>query len=385
MSDLVVREQLSSIETNARRRWVELMRPAAELANAIAGTDFVKSAIRHNPGAIAACVLYGDEVGLGPMQALAQISVIDGRPALSAEAMRALILAAGHELWVEESTVAKATIAGKRRDSQQTSRVTWTLDDARRAGLAQRQNWQRYPRAMLTARATSELARLIFADAIGGLVVAEELEDGELAGIDAPAAKSSGQTRKRESTTLNGPTRAAAVPVVSDEPPEPPLPGEPGYDDEAPVDDPSEKAWRLMHKLFREQGLEERDARLAYASTLVGRELSSTRDLSGSEVSQVLDALTAAQTPDATVPTDESRDEPEDAHASAGAPADSAELSPTVALAIFRARVAGEGLSDALIAESARSLGFGGRSLGQLTPYELDALLDDALRRNEPS
>ena len=62
------------------RQWVELMQPAIELAKAVAGTDFVPKAMRNNPAQITAAVLYGDEVGLGPMQSLARISVIDGRP-----------------------------------------------------------------------------------------------------------------------------------------------------------------------------------------------------------------------------------------------------------------------------------------------------------------
>ena len=165
------------------RQWVELMQPAIELAKAVAGTDFVPKQMRNNPAAITAAVLYGDEVGLGPMQSLARISVIDGRPSLAAEAQRALILAAGHELWIEESTVTRCTVAGRRRDSDQTSRVTWTMDDAKRANLAGKQNWRQYPRQMLLARGSAELARAVFADAIGGMIATEELE-----GDDTPAA-----------------------------------------------------------------------------------------------------------------------------------------------------------------------------------------------------
>ena len=129
------------------------MQPAIELAKAVAGTDFVPKAMRNNPAQITAAVLYGDEVGLGPMQSLARISVIDGRPSLAAEAQRALILAAGHELWIEESTITRCTVAGRRRDSDQTSRVTWTSDDAKRAKLDGKPNWRSYPRQMLLARA----------------------------------------------------------------------------------------------------------------------------------------------------------------------------------------------------------------------------------------
>jgi hypothetical protein len=126
----------------------------AEIANRIGGTDFVPVAIRNNPAAITAALLYGAEAGLGRMQSLAKIAVINGRPTMAAEAMRALILRAGHDLWVDELTITRCTMAGRRRDSDAISRVTWTMDDAKRAGLATKQAWRMYPRQMLLARAS---------------------------------------------------------------------------------------------------------------------------------------------------------------------------------------------------------------------------------------
>lgn len=199
-----------------------------ELAKVVANTDFVKSAMRGNPPAICAAILYGDEVGLGPMQSLAQISIIEGKPTLSAEAQRALILAAGHDFTVEESSVTRVTVAGRRRDSDHTVRVTWTLDDAKRAGIAGRSNWRAYPRQMLLARATAELARAIFADAIGGLAATEELE-GAVGDAEGPAtasteAPTAAVTTKRRRKRVSPMTPSAAP---SDSPPEgTPVPAE---------------------------------------------------------------------------------------------------------------------------------------------------------------
>ena len=97
------------------RAWLTLQNPALELANAIAATDFVPTTLRGNPAAITAAILYGDEVGLGPMQSLAKIAVINGRPTLAAETQRALILQAGHDIWIEDSTNTKCTVAGRRQ------------------------------------------------------------------------------------------------------------------------------------------------------------------------------------------------------------------------------------------------------------------------------
>ena len=212
------------------RSWVEMMVPAAELAKQIAGTEFVPKSLRNNPGAIAAAILFGDEVGFGPMQSLAKIAVIEGKPALAAEAQRALILRAGHDIWIEDASVTKVTVCGRRKDSEQINRFTWTMDDAKRANLAGRPSWRMYPRQMLTARATAELARAVFADAIGGLMAIEELEEsGEGVGGSSPDNGAEGTTRRtrRRSKTALTPA-VSSGPDLEDTPvqPGPPLPGE---------------------------------------------------------------------------------------------------------------------------------------------------------------
>ena len=84
--------------------WVDVMRPVIALAERIAMTDFVPKGLRGNVAATTAAMLYGREVGLPPMTALTQTHVIEGKPAMSAEAMRALVFAAGHEIAIDEST-----------------------------------------------------------------------------------------------------------------------------------------------------------------------------------------------------------------------------------------------------------------------------------------
>lgn len=216
------------------RDWVQLMAPAVELAQQVANTSFVPDGLRGNGPAIVAAILYGDEVGLGPMQALAKIAVINGRPTLSAEAQRALILAAGHELWVVESNNTRVTVAGRRHGSEQTSTVTWTLDDAKRANLAGKQNWRLYPRQMLLARATAELARLVFADVIGGLAATEEADGEDLNGSGPTGeVKTEGATTKRKRRNVSA---AAATTVL---PPEEPAPRErPALPGEEPQPEP---------------------------------------------------------------------------------------------------------------------------------------------------
>jgi hypothetical protein len=283
----------------------------AEIAQRIGGTDFVPEGLRNNPAAITAALLYGQEVGLGRMQSLAKIAVINGRPTLAAEAQRALILAAGHDIWIDESTVSRCTVAGQRKGSDQISRVTWTMDDARRANLAGKQPWRQYPRQMLLARASAELARAVFPDAIGGLAATEELEDLEATqASDGPQPSEQKANRRRRANITAQP---AAAPTG------PPPAGDLPDDEQAVVDqiakdfdatetnesEPkpppiSEPQRKKLHALFRDRGITDRKQRLAYCEKVIGRYIGSSSDLTLDEASAVIDQLEGEDYPWAT-------------------------------------------------------------------------------------
>ncbi|CAB4182625.1 hypothetical protein UFOVP1083_10 [uncultured Caudovirales phage] len=154
-----------------------------KLSQRISNTPFVPTALRGKNEAVLACVLYGAELGLGPMQSLNSIHVIEGRTAMSPELMRAMVARHGHRIDVVENSAIACEVKGIRSDTGSTATVRWTMEDAKLAGLAGKNNWKTYPRAMLLARATSELCRIVFPDVIAGLSYTPE-EVSSIAGVE---------------------------------------------------------------------------------------------------------------------------------------------------------------------------------------------------------
>lgn len=151
----------------------------------IANTDLIPKAYRGNLPAMMACILTGRALGLDDLHALRAIHVVDGKATLSAELMVTLVRRAGHSLSGEMSADA-ATARGKRKDTGDEMVVTWSLEDATRAGLAGKQNWAKYPQSMLWARAVSQLVRMLFPDAMLGLAyTADEMGDDGTVVVDA--------------------------------------------------------------------------------------------------------------------------------------------------------------------------------------------------------
>ena len=169
--------------------WTAVLTDVIDLANNISQTEFVPQGLRGSTPKVVAAILHGRELGLPPMTALAHTSVINGRPGTSAEVMRALILQAGHDLHIERSDSHACTIKGQRAGwaEDRWTTVTFTIEDAAKAGLTQDKRtregkvipsmYKLWPQALLLARASTILARMIFADVIHGMRSTEELQD----------------------------------------------------------------------------------------------------------------------------------------------------------------------------------------------------------------
>ena len=96
------------------------------------------------PEEAAVILLTGRELGLAPMQSLRGIYVVNGKPVLSADLLVAVVRRSGLcESWhVDESTAERCTITTKRVGEPKPTTKTWTMADAKRAGVTNKPIWQ---------------------------------------------------------------------------------------------------------------------------------------------------------------------------------------------------------------------------------------------------
>ena len=115
---------------------------------------------------------------LHPAVAMRDYHVIQGRPALKADAMLARFQAAGGK--VDWKVYTNEQVTGLFSHPQGGSlEVTWTIIQAKSIGIANKDNWRNYPRAMLRARVLSEGIRAVYPGVVVGVYTPEEVQDFE--------------------------------------------------------------------------------------------------------------------------------------------------------------------------------------------------------------
>ncbi len=282
--------------------WAESAQAAYEVATKLVTTSFVPEVFRNKPHEATAAILAGDELGFSPMASLRAFDVIQGTAAPKAITQRAVVQSRGHDIWKVESTSTRAIVRGRRAGANEIQESVWTIERARQLGLANKPNWKNQPEAMLIARATAECSRLVASDALLGIPFsAEELADGVYGDLPAPPPEQPPPptTPRRTAQRRTQPRPAAPQPEPPDEPAEepqgPPLPGEDGYEDEQPAPAANDPATRpqltKLHTIFSKGGIDNRDTRLAACSLIVGRELTSSADLTKEEAIKLIETL----------------------------------------------------------------------------------------------
>lgn len=127
-------------------------------------------------------MLHGYELGISPLQALREITVIKNRPVPSAALISGLICAwTGTEKWKVTEEDHAVTILAKRRDRDDPIEVRISIDDVPQhlkasARSGEPSNYVKFEADMLYAYAVRRVARRYFADILTGIVARDTNE-----------------------------------------------------------------------------------------------------------------------------------------------------------------------------------------------------------------
>ena len=261
-----------------------------EYARFISEGDLLPVAYRKKPANVLIAIGLARALRIEPTQALYEVYVVNGRPSVSANLMAALVRRAGHRLRVDgDATTCTATLI-RSDDPEAPFTATWTLEQARLAGLAGKDTWKQYPAAMLRARAIADVVRQGASEAVLGMQYArEELQDVTVVDV-------------ADSPRISAADFLTPAPHVEDDPHvEAPVVEEQVETGEAI----SDRQRRALFAAFAAAGFtsdarsdEGRAQRLEYLSRVTGRAVDSTNDLTRTEAAACLVALTEDAGPD---------------------------------------------------------------------------------------
>ncbi|MCX5336944.1 recombinase RecT [Streptomyces sp. NBC_00140] len=163
-------------------------RDAWLFCESLADTPLLPDAYRRNPASVLWALEYGRALGLDVVTTITTIHVIKGKPSQSADLMLSRTRSAGHKVRIEQEPGRCTVRIWRSDDPDFENTITWTYDDAVTAGLCQMrnnrpysrsqkdepQNWEKYPRAMLRARAISECVRTACPEVLHGAIYTPE-------------------------------------------------------------------------------------------------------------------------------------------------------------------------------------------------------------------
>ena len=217
--------------------------------------------------------------------------------------MVALVQSKGHEVWTEDLTDTRAVVCGRRRGTQNTERVVVTMEQARKAGWTLNQAYTKTPADMLWNRAAARVCDRIASDVLKGIASVEEIQDTIQTTAEVGNGTRTVSPRRRPAPPV---VEAVEDPPLEDETPAPAAVPEPQADAEAPRPITAQQQ-KKMHALLNEHGKADRDVGLVYIAGVIGREITSTKELTVLEAGAVIDVL---ETTDDEPPLDEVTDAP---------------------------------------------------------------------------
>jgi len=140
-----------------------------KVAKAMVASGFFKDTQQASQAIVK--ILAGRELGFGAFASMTGVNIIQGNPTIGANLMAAAIKATRKYNYRILEMTEKACEIEFYENGQPVGKSRFTLDDAKAAGLEGKDNWRKYPRNMLFARAISNGQRWYCPDACNGVTV----------------------------------------------------------------------------------------------------------------------------------------------------------------------------------------------------------------------
>ena len=138
-----------------------------------------------NEGQALTLMLIAQSENIHPMSAIQQYDIIQGRPALKATETLARYQKSGGSIeWI--NTDAKSAKAKFVHPNSKEFEFEYTIEDAKLAGLTDKQNWKQRPKEMLRARCVSAGVRMSYPACLGNKYTSDEVEDMPYENSDNP-------------------------------------------------------------------------------------------------------------------------------------------------------------------------------------------------------
>ena len=226
-------------------------------------------------------ILAGQAWGIDPFTAMTAVQMIQNRPAMSAGVMAAKVKGHPKYDYVVNRLDGEACEIEFFQGDRSLGVSSFTIEDAKQAGYAGKQNYKQTPRNMLFARALSNGVRWFTPDVFSASVYTPEDFMGESEG-DLPEVKGPGVREK--------PLGPPQKPAVASEPVEATEGGGPPWQQEAPSEPLATPAQlKALAVACKEYGLTDRPTTLAFFSWFAARPLATSKELTKREASACLD------------------------------------------------------------------------------------------------
>ena len=127
-------------------------------------------------------IVAGSQLGMKPIQALNGIAMINGHPTLHSDSIPCVVMSSGlvngmHYKFSGDGETLACTFYIRRKGIEEYQEWTYSMADAKAAGLLKNPVWQSHPKKMLFNRARTWCMRNTFPDVIGNIYTNDEIDE----------------------------------------------------------------------------------------------------------------------------------------------------------------------------------------------------------------